>query len=227
MTSPDNSTNLLQPPHPAMHNEIDVMYKFLYELWFRSGGLKSGTPNLKDLQASVNELNSLAGLNTENSVQEHLDLKAEIDDFGRTEVVDTTSIGNIGTGEDTLISYSINSNTLGTDNNYLEVSAWGTVAANANNKTIKLKLGSTTLLTTGAVAANSGSWAITSTIVRIGESTQQCISSIASDNSLILDSSSFIVATEDLSTSLDIFCTGEATTNDDIIQKGLIVKWFN
>jgi len=146
--------------------------------------------------------------------------------LGGTLTVDTTSVGNVGAGEDTLITYSMAANTLNLDGNFLEIFAWGITAANANNKTIKLKFGTTTLLDTGAVAANNANWSITSKIIRTAAATQQVISSIISDNSLIIDSSTFTASTEDLTTSLSILCTGEATTNDDIIQKGLIVKWF-
>lgn len=281
MTAPTTSQNILQPPQPGMHTDISSMYKFLYEVWVRVGGL-TANPSTEGMKASVTELNSLVGINYEDSTQEQIDRKANHEDLGTISaqdadnvtitggnvsncnvtvasisnstltdvtisdsnitipvgattnsaqmggklVVDTTSVGNVGVGEDTLITYSMDANTLDLDGSFLEISAWGIVAANANNKEIKLKLGSTVLLTTGAVAANSGNWAITANIIRTAAATQQVIASIVSDNSLIIDSSTFTASTEDLTAALSILCTGEATADDDIIQKGLIVKWF-
>lgn len=270
MTAPDNSQNLLQPPQPGMHTDVTQMYKFSYELWVRSGGLTSGTPNLSEMKTSVTELNSLVGINHENSVQEHLDLKANSEDLGTIVtqdadnvtitggsitdvsitdgsisgadilipvssqtipiggklVFDTTSVGNVGAGEDTLITYAMAADTLDQDGSFLDISTWGTFAANANNKRIKLKLGTTTLLDTTAVAANSGSWSLSAKIIRTGSATQKVIASIISDNALVLDSATFTSGTEDLTTDLNLFCTGEATSNDDIIQEGLIINWY-
>ena len=146
--------------------------------------------------------------------------------IGGTLVSNTTSVGNVGVGEDTLITHLVLAASLVTTGSYLEISAWGTVAANANNKTIKLKFGTTTLVDTTAVAANSGSWYITAKIVRVTATSQQCIASIISDNALITNSATYTDAIENLDSNLNVFCTGEATTDDDIIQKGLLIKWF-
>ena len=67
---------------------------------------------------------------------------------------DVTAVGNISTGVDTLISYSLPTNTLLNVGDVLEITAYGTQAANANNKTIKLVFGTTELFTTGAVGSN-------------------------------------------------------------------------
>lgn len=140
---------------------------------------------------------------------------------------DATPIGNVGTGEDTLINYSLPANTLATNLQYIDIDAWGTFAANANNKRLKLKFGTQVILDTTSVAANAGSWWIKSKIVRTGATTQQIISQIISDNTLILDKATFIAGAETLTVANNISCTGEATANDDIIQKGLTIKWFN
>lgn len=145
---------------------------------------------------------------------------------GGTLNVDTASVGNIGVGEDALITYTLIANSLNNDFDYLDINAWGITAANANNKTIKLKIGTTTILDTGAVAANGASWWINCRIIRTGAATQQIIASIISDSALIVNSSDYTDGVEDLSGDLDIFCTGDATANDDIVQKGLLIKWF-
>jgi hypothetical protein len=32
--------------------------------------------------------------------------------------------------------------------------------------------------------------------------------------------------TEDLSTALNIYCTGTGVANNDVVQRGLSIKWF-
>ena len=143
--------------------------------------------------------------------------------IGGTLNVNTTSVGNVGTGIDDLITYTIPAATLSVNGDNIEVTAWGTYAANGNNKNIKLIFGSTTVLDTGAVAANSGSWVIRATIVRTGATTQQCIASLVTDNTTQTDIAKYVTASETLANALVIKCTGEATSNNDIVQAGLKV----
>jgi hypothetical protein len=265
MSAPTQQQTILQPPHPGMHQDIDVAFKFNYELWERSGGYTPAITNLKGLQASVAELNTLVGINTEDTVQDQLNLKANTVDLGSiasqdadsvaitggtlettfisksnitieaggidlpigaTLHSDTTPVGNIGIGEDTLITYSMNANTLVFNGNYLEILAWGITAPNANNKRIKLKIGSTILLDTGLIAANAASWFINTRLIRTAASVEQSIASILSNSSLIIDSATYTEVTENTAAILDIFCTGEAINDDDIVQKGLLIKWY-
>lgn len=265
MSAPTRSQITLQPPRVDMQS--NEAYKFNYELWTRSGGYTPAVTNLTGLQASVKELNTLIGIDTQDTVQDQLNQKVNSADIGTiaeqdydnvtitggsittvtigdsaitvragstsndlniggTLTFNTTPVGNVGAGEDTLITYAMEANTLNTDGNYLEISAWGITAANANNKEIKLKIGTTTLLATGAVAANNASWFINARIIRTGAATQQVIASILSDNALIVDSATYTDAAENLAAALNLFCTGEGVADDDIIQKGLIIKWY-
>ena len=138
----------------------------------------------------------------------------------------TTAVGNVGSGQDNLISYSLEKNTLLNAGETLEIVAFGSQAANGNNKTIKLIFGSTTLFSTGAVASNAKDWCIKATIIRTGAATQECITEFSGDTVLVTQTSDYVTATEDFTTALTIKCTGEATSDNDIIQKGLVVKLF-
>ena len=146
--------------------------------------------------------------------------------LGGTLSVSTTSFGNVGTGEDNLITYSLAENTISADSDRLVIKAFGTFAANANNKTVKLYLGSTELASTGAIAANDKHWCIESEIIRTAAATQECITNIYTDTSLVGELSNYISGTEDFTTALTIKCTGEATSDDDIIQKGLTINLY-
>ena len=139
---------------------------------------------------------------------------------------DTTSVGNVGAGVDDLITYLLEKNTFQNTGDVIEITAYGTTAANANNKTIKLLLGSTELLTTGALAFNNKDWQIKTTLTRTGSATQKSIAVFSGDTALLTQVSSFVSGTEDFTTALTIKCTGEATSNNDIIQQGLTINFY-
>lgn len=136
----------------------------------------------------------------------------------------TTFASNSGAGETDLITYSLPADTLVNNGDVLEVKAWGTYAANGNNKTIKLKFGSQTILDTGAVAANSGSWEINATIVCKSSTTQEISATIISANSSVSDSATRTAGTQTLSSDLTIKCTGQGTSSNDITEYCQIIK---
>jgi hypothetical protein len=141
--------------------------------------------------------------------------------------VDTTAVGNVGAGEDDLISYTMPSDSLNTNGSFIEIESFGTFAGNANNKRVRLYFGSTVIYDTTSVAANSGSWTIKSRVIRTGSSSQKAISTIISDNALIVNGSSYTTPAESLTGNVIIRCTGEAVANDDVVQEGLVIKLFN
>src|SRR6185503_7835339 len=57
----------------------------------------------------------------------------------------TTAVGNVGGGEDDLMTYSLAANSLATNGQAIHVTAFGTFGANANNKTIKFFFGATSV----------------------------------------------------------------------------------
>ncbi len=136
----------------------------------------------------------------------------------------TTPVGNINAGVDTLITYTLPANILARDGYNLEIKAWGTFAANGNNKQLKLLFGGATLYDTGIVAVNNGTWMINATIVRTGTATQQAITTITSNNATVANSVTYSVPSETLSGTITIKCTGEATTTNDIVQNGFLLK---
>ena len=137
---------------------------------------------------------------------------------------ETTQVGNVGTGEDQLFSYTIPAATLAADGNSITGSFVGTVAANANVKTLKFKFGATTIMTT--VVTNSSitsSWSFDYTITRTGATTQKC--NIRLHNPDGLGVSYYATAGEALSGTVALVLTGEATANDDIVKQMAKVKF--
>lgn len=146
-------------------------------------------------------------------------------DVGGTLDVNTTTKGNTAGVETDLITYTILANTLSQNSSYLEVTAFGTIAANANLKEVKLILGSTTLLATGSLATNGSSWQIKAKIIRTGTTTEKCITSMLSSSSLIVNEAVYLAAAETLTTDLIIKCTGNGVAGDDVVQEGLTIEW--
>lgn len=141
---------------------------------------------------------------------------------------DMNAVGNIIGGEDDLIKYTLSKNTLHNDSDVLEIVAFGTTAANGNNKTIKLILGSTTLFSTGVVAFNNKPWCIRAEITRTAAATQVSIATFNGDFSLLTNTATYIAGAEDFTTNLIVKCTGTSgsSTTNDIVQRGLIIKLF-
>lgn len=138
--------------------------------------------------------------------------------------VNTTSVANSGSSETDLITYSLMANTMTNDQDLIEVEAWGVFAANANNKTVKLVFGNQSILTTGAIAANDGTWKINARIIRKLVASQEIEADIISSNTSVADSSTRTAGTQDLATTLTIKCTGTGSSSSDITQYAMIVR---
>lgn len=138
-----------------------------------------------------------------------------------------TAVGNVGAGEDDLISYTIPSGTLTRNGEYCEFEGAFTFAANGNNKRIRVKLGSTTLYDTTALALNNRAMSLHAIVIRTGAAAQTCmVKMLANDGVLAIASVAHTAATESLAASVVFKFTGEATADNDIIQKFMTVKWY-
>ena len=144
--------------------------------------------------------------------------------IGGTLSTNAVSAANSGGGETNLMTYAAGSNLLKNNGDELYIKAWGVYASNANNKTIKLKFGSQTILNTGAIAANDGAWQIEASIIRKVTATQEIIATITSSNSSVPESATRTAGTQDLTTSNIISLTGQGTSSNDIVQYAMLVK---
>lgn len=139
---------------------------------------------------------------------------------------DTTAVGNVGAGEDTLIAYNLPAGTMANDGDTIEIDAWGRFANNANNKSLNLYFGSTLLFLTGALAFQNTKWHFHAVVTRVDATNQRAVATFGGDVTLVTATSQITSPTETLSGAVTIKCTGEATANDDIYQEGLVVKYF-
>ena len=140
---------------------------------------------------------------------------------------DTTAVGNVGAGEDTLNTWTIPASTLAVNGESLEIEKAFSFAANANNKQLKIKFGATTIYASGAVAQNGGSAIFNIRIVRTSATTQDVyISSQLSASSLLPLPTPYQTTAETLSGTIVLLDTGEATANNDVVARCHVTKWI-
>lgn len=134
--------------------------------------------------------------------------------------VNISPVSNSGSAETNLMTYELPVNNMQNNSDILSIKASGVFAANGNNKTLKLKFGSQTILDTGAVAANGTSWEINATIIRNSQTVQTISTTIISNNSAF---SINTTGTQDLSVSNIIKCTGQGSVTNDLTENSLII----
>lgn len=137
-----------------------------------------------------------------------------------------TDAGNVGAGEDDLMTYTIPAGLLITNGDYLEFTMTFTFAANANNKQVKIYYGGTTIYASGAQAQNDGMMQVKGSIIRTGATTQRITFDQDNNTTLFTDVAGYTTAGETLSGTVILKATGEATSNDDIVQRLLTVRYF-
>lgn len=125
-------------------------------------------------------------------------------------------IGNTGAAETTMQSLQIDFNTLSKLGASIQIFVCGKTAANANNKTYKVKLGATTLFTSGAVALNNKDWTFRGEIVSNGATAQIFYGEFTSNGNAPIVTTT--TASEDLGTNLTLEFTGQGTSTGDISQ---------
>ncbi len=138
--------------------------------------------------------------------------------------VNTTSIGNVGSGEDDLMTYSLPADSLNTDGKSIKITAWGTITT-SNSKIIRLKFGSITIQQIGPTTSGGLDWKIEGLVIRTGAATQKALGTQFLDT--LAQDSTISSPTETLSSIVVIKVTGEGVANDDIKQEGMLVEYLN
>lgn len=134
-------------------------------------------------------------------------------------------VGNVGTGETTLMNMVVNFGTLQLNGQSLYVLVAGKTNSNANNKTLKLKFGATTVFTSGALASNNIDWTLQAEIIRNGGSAQITWAQFLRNGSSPIVTTS--TATESLAVNTTLSITGQGTASDDISAYSLKVLLLN
>lgn len=139
-------------------------------------------------------------------------------------VRDVTTVGNVGTGEDNLMAWFTTG--LRADGAGYEFSAAGTCANNANAKRIKVYFGSTVVFDTGALPTSVAiEWSIQGEIVRSSSGNQKCMVRWMSNNATVATLVDYSTDAEADTGSTILKLTGTATSNDDIKQEWLKIRY--
>jgi hypothetical protein len=143
-----------------------------------------------------------------------------------TASVQTTPAGNIGAGEDDLLSDSIDANTLEAGG-LVRISASGTTANNANAKTLDFYLGSTARLVCLLTTSIAADWFATVLIYRVGINSQRYVCRVDEVNQATGAVRSFFAqgtAAETETAAIAVKFTGTATANNDITQNAMALE---
>lgn len=141
--------------------------------------------------------------------------------------VNTTAVGNVWTGEDDLITYSVSGGTLSTNGDYLTFDVSGTVSNSINAKRIRIKFWSTTIFDTGPSGipmSTAFDWTSRWEIIRTSATTFKANVYFNSAVASLSSYAEYTLGTETLANALVLKMTGEATTNDDIVQETMITR---
>lgn len=139
----------------------------------------------------------------------------------------TTSVGNAAdTTDDVLHTFTLPANFLATigTNRGLRINAWGTAAANGNNKQFKIFFGSQNMAS-GVVTINAKNWRAQLTVLRSGVSTQSIVGEMDSDAVGI--ATFYAAGAEDETAGIVIKTTGASGTTaaaNDVLGKGFLVE---
>lgn len=146
--------------------------------------------------------------------------------------VDCAEVGNVGAGEDNLITFAIPADSLFVNDKSILYKGWGIAANNANGKTLKVYFGAQLLAQLALTASVAGRWVFEAVITRTGVGAQVAYCEIreydsggGSQNPLGFMNTS--TPAEDETGAITVKATGEATANDDIVQKGSVVSYLN
>lgn len=130
----------------------------------------------------------------------------------------TTSgpVGNSAGAESILESTTVSQGTLAKSESSILLFACGKTAANANNKTIKLKFGLTELFTTGPQAMNNVDWTLQAEIVRTSDVSQIAWIQFFATSTLT-QKVTVTTASVDLAQNQTITITGEGANASDVL----------
>jgi hypothetical protein len=138
--------------------------------------------------------------------------------------VTTTQTGNVGTGTDDIAAYTVPANTLAVNNQSLWFEAWGTIANNANAKTMQAVFGGTTLGSWTFSTGQADTWIVRGRIARTGAATQKGMIGVAArfaaQPNQVLSSPA-----ETLSGTVALKIQGIGTSNNDIVCEGFVVGY--
>jgi hypothetical protein len=141
--------------------------------------------------------------------------------------VSGSTAGNTTTGEDDLLSYAVPANTLSANLTGIEVEAWGSTANNANAKTIKFYFGSAAIGSMALTVSQASPWYVKAQIIRTASNTQRGIVTYSQGGTTKqADVAIDVSLTQTDTNAITVKMTGEGVDTNDILQRGMTVKFI-
>lgn len=144
----------------------------------------------------------------------------------------STAVGNVGTGEDTLHTYDLKANSLVVTARKIVWEASGAFAANTNAKTLKVYFGSVAVATVVApaslIAGSAVQWRGTGKFIRTGASAQRYEISLRfsiAATGAVLEYAFEGTLTQTETAAITFKATGDATSNNDIVQNTSTIRF--
>lgn len=143
-----------------------------------------------------------------------------------------TDAPTTGTAAETLYTYTLPANALSADGQALNIDVWATTAGNANNKTLFVTFGATTIGTSTAQAFNGETMNMRCTVYRTGAATQKarCLyqsfttGTFTANNNFVVSSST---PAETLSGTVAILVRGTTpTAAADLTANAATIDWL-
>ncbi len=143
--------------------------------------------------------------------------------------VDTSATGNVGTGEDTIASYTIPANTLASNGDSIWFEASGTTGDNSNSKQLRVKFGSDEILSATDTAWGR-EWTMNGRIIRVGSSSQKGYCEFQTNSGIgagSLGGAAGInnACTEDETGTITLSITAECVSDNDFVCETFIVGY--
>lgn len=126
----------------------------------------------------------------------------------------------------TLQSFVLPANTLKTVNNGILVTAWGTFAANAAPKNIKLVVGGQSIAS-GTSTQNGGSWMLTAEVFKSAANTQVELFGGQLGSTTLAVSSTSDTSVDTNTINIAMTCLDASAGASNIVLNGLSVEFFN
>lgn len=145
-------------------------------------------------------------------------------DEGGVPTVNTTAVGNVGGGTDTLMTASMRTGTWARPKSGIRITGWGTTANTAATKTVTLVAGSSTILTTALTTNQAGKWFVEAIVLSTGTDTQDYVSKLNEYGATAQTDCENGSLTLNDGGPLSVSFTGTATNNDDIVQEGMVIE---
>lgn len=136
----------------------------------------------------------------------------------------SSNTGNASTNETTVFTHTLSANTLASNGDAIRLTIWGTFAANANNKTIRIKFGATTITTVGAGAFNSGSFHYTTIVLRTSSTAQTASTTGYLNSSTTASRGDVASPSETLSGSVTVSVTLQGSSDNDAVLNAAILE---